>query len=76
MLSPESYRRYFQGVIPYFVVFFILAPLISLDKNGVKQGVRTAMLLGIPLVFMFVFMVSWEGRGIRLVAYPSHQWAL
>jgi len=67
-LAPESYQRYFRSAIPYYVVFFILAPLISLDKNGVKQGVRTAMLLGIPLVFMFVFIVSWEGRGIRLAA--------
>ena len=66
--SPGSYRRYFQGAIPYFVVFFVLAPLISLDKNGVKQGVRTAMFLGIPLVFLFVFVVTWEGRGIRLAA--------
>ena len=67
-VAPESYQRYFQSAIPYFVVFFILAPLISLDKEGVKQGVQTAMLLGIPLVFLFVFLVVWEGRGIRLAA--------
>ena len=66
-LSPETFFRT-KKAIPYFILFFGLAPIISSDIKGISQGIWTALYVGIPLVFLFVFLVTWEGRGIRLAA--------
>ena len=39
-----------------------------MDKKGIKQGIWTALYLGMPLVILLVFVVTWEGRGIRMAA--------
>ncbi|MDG2469949.1 MAG: hypothetical protein P8M80_11765 [Pirellulaceae bacterium] len=67
-LAPKSFDMYYSSARPYFILFLLVAPIITLDKRSIKDGIRTALLIGIPLVYLFVFVVDWEGRGIRLAA--------
>jgi len=66
--SPYSFSTYYSTARPYFILFLVVAPIITLDKNSIKQGIRAALLIGIPLIYLFVFFVEWEGRAIRLAA--------
>ena len=67
-LAPIEFRKFYFSAIPYFGLYLVIGPLISADKNAIKQGIWTLLYFGIPLVFMFVFLVEWEGRGVRLSA--------
>lgn len=67
-LAPSEFRRYYISATPYFALYLLIGPLISSDKNTIKQGIWTVLNIGIPLLFMFVFLVEWEGRGVRLSA--------
>ena len=65
-IAPREFDKYYATAIPYFALYFVLGPLVLMDKKSVKTGIWTALYVGIPLVFLFVFLVEWEGRGIRL----------
>ena len=65
-LAPSEFHQYYDKAIPYFVLYLVVAPIISIDEKSLKTGVWTALYLGIPLVFLFVFYVEWDGRGVRL----------
>ena len=67
-MSPIEFRTFYTSAIPYFALYLLIGPLISTDKDAIKQGIWTVLYFGIPLVFLFVFLVEWEGRGVRLSA--------
>ena len=67
-LAPKEFNQYYGKAIPYFALYLLVAPVITLDKKGVRNGIKSALCVGIPLVILFVFLVDWEGRGIRLAA--------
>ncbi len=69
-LAPREFSEHYYGAIPYFILFLFVAPVLSMDQNGIQTGVWTMLVIGVPLVFLFVFFVQWEGRGVRLAA-PS-----
>ncbi len=71
-LAPREFSEHYYGAIPYFVLFLFVAPVLSMEQKGIRTGIWTMLVMGVPLVFLFVFFVQWEGRGVRLAA-PSNE---
>ena len=66
-IAPEAFARYYsRSPMPYYVLYFLVAPILTQDKDGIRNGVRTTLYIGVPLMFLIVFFVEWGGRGILL----------
>lgn len=65
-LSPEIFAQRWGGSVPYLIVFAVLAPFITQEKNVLEDGFFWALVFGIPVVFLDAFYCEWGDRGMIL----------
>ena len=66
-IAPKAFaQHYSREPLPYYVLYLLVAPILTQGKRAIRSGVWATLYIGIPLVFLIVFFVEWSGRGIAL----------
>ena len=65
--SQDAFRGRWLKSLPYLVLFFVLGPVISQEKNAIRDGLRWTMYLGVPLICLLYTSPSpRDQRGSRM----------
>ncbi|TWU37651.1 hypothetical protein Q31b_44390 [Novipirellula aureliae] len=76
-IAPEEFAQYYgRAPLPYYVLYLLVAPILSQSKNGIRDGVQAAIYIGVPLVIVISFFVEWHVRGISLARPVMHHGSL
>lgn len=66
-IAPKAFAQYYSRTpLPYYVLYLLVAPVLSQGKNGVRNGIWSTVYIGIPMIFLVAFFVEWSGRGVLL----------
>ena len=66
-IAPDAFQQYYaRSPWPYYILYLVIAPILTQGKDSTRNGVWATLYIGIPLVFLIVFYVEWSGRGIML----------
>ena len=69
--SQDAFTSRWFSSVPYLGLFLILGPIITLEKNTIREGLRWTMYLGVPLIMLTAFYCDWGVRGMVLAAPMS-----
>lgn len=69
-IDPRAFAQYYSRTpLPYYVLYLLIAPVLSQGKDSIRNGIWSTVYIGMTLVILIVFFVEWTGRGI-LMAKP------
>ena len=66
--SQDVFKDRWLSSIPYLGLFLVLGPVLTQEKNAIRDGLRWTMYIGIPLVLLTAFYCEWGERGMILAA--------
>lgn len=66
-IAPSAFSTYYARTpLPYYVLYLLIAPILSQDKHAIRHGILATIYIGIPMIVIISFFVEWSGRGIAL----------
>jgi len=64
-LAPDRSTSWVKS-LPYCGTYLLLAPLLTRQKNALADGLRWALLIGVPVLLLMAFYCEWGHRGLIL----------